>query len=120
MSDPTTTVAGAVTAGAVTAVFTSLGLEPQPVFWALVGAAIGVSAAPASSKARSVILFVTVVLACSLLGSAAAQGLAQGTQIQRNAAACFLAMVFHPLSAAVIQALPGFVNWLLNWRRGGT
>lgn len=112
---PAPSVTETLGAGAVAAALTSVGLEPQPLFWALVGAAIGVSMAPKTGPWRAAILFGAVVLGCSLLGSLAAQTWGSGSQIQRNGAACVLAIVFHPLLTAFV----GFIPDLLRRFGGG-
>lgn len=110
MAEPTTSVAGAVLAGMATIAFTSLGLEPQPLFWSLVGAGIGVSMAPKAGPWRAVVLFALVVMGSSLLGSFAAQVWGTGSQIQRNGAACGLAIVFHPLLTALVSMIPDLIR----------
>lgn len=113
MADTLTTTVGV---GAATMVFTSLGLDPPPVFWALIGAAIGISFAPQTGKLRAAILFCATVLACSMLGSYVAVKFASGLPHERNVAACLLAIVFHPLLTTVVSSIPDLFKRFTNGR----
>jgi FtsH-binding integral membrane protein len=120
MADPATSVAAAVAAGAGAAVLSSLGLEAPPLFWALVGATLGMSFAAASSKPRAAIVFSCVVLVCSLFGAWLSVKFTSGEQISRNAFACVLAIVFHPLLNALITKLPEVIDDLRRKFFGGS
>jgi hypothetical protein len=110
MTEPATSIAAAAAAGAGAAFLSSLGLEGQPLFWALVGATLGMSFAAASSKPRAAIVFSCVVLVCSLFGAWLSVKFTSGEQISRNAFACVLAIVFHPLLNALITKLPAIID----------
>lgn len=88
------------------AVLTSLGLEPAPLFWALVGASMGITFAPAATRLRASVVFVGVVLCSSLIGAWLAQRYMGGEPLSRNAFACVLAMFFHPLVSLALTKLP--------------
>ena len=88
----------------------SVGIEAGPLFWALVGAAIGMSFAAATSRGRAAAVFVAVVLACSLFGAWLAQHYFGGEQISRNALSCVLAICFHPLLNAAITRMPAALD----------
>lgn len=113
IQNQTTEVVGA-SATTLLGIMTVLGLESGPVFWALVGAAIGMSLATTVSKSRAVVVFVAVVLSCSLLGSWAAQHWLTGEALSRNACACLLAMVFHPLLNTLVTQAPALVVALVR------
>lgn len=114
MGEPATSLAGAAVAGLGATLLSSLGIEPQPLFWSLVGASIGMSFAAASSKSRAATIFVAVVLVCSLFGAWLAQRYFAGELLSRNAIACGLAIFFHPALNAAITRLPAFLDGLLR------
>jgi len=58
------------------------------------------------SRARAFVVFVSVVLICSLLGAWLAQRYFGGEQLSRNAFACLLALFFHPLVSLILTKLP--------------
>lgn len=114
MTEPATSLGTAIAAGAGATVLASFGLEPAPMFWALVGAALGMSFAAASSRGRAAAVFVAVVLSCSLFGAWLAQRYFAGEPISRNAFACGLAIFFHPLLNAAITRLPAALDGLMR------
>lgn len=114
MNEQTTTAAGAVAAGAGAAALSYLGLEPAPLFWAVVGATLGMVFAAASSRPRFWAVFVAVVLSCSLFGSWLAQLYMAGGPTSRNALACLLAIFFHPMLNAGVNVLPEAVAGILR------
>lgn len=114
MTEPATSVAGAAVAGLGAALLAALGLEPGPLFWALVGASLGMSFAAATTRGRAAIVFVAVVLACSLFGAWLAQRYFAGEPLSRNAFACVLAIVFHPALNALITRLPAALDGLMK------
>lgn len=84
----------------------TIGVDPGPLFWAMVGAAIGMSFAKPTNRGRAAVLFVAVVLACSLFGSWVSQNYLKDNSINRNAASCALAIAFHLLLNAIAQQAP--------------
>jgi hypothetical protein len=120
VTEPATSVAAAAAAGAGAAFLSSLGLEGQPLFWALVGATLGMSFAAASSKPRAAVVFSCVVLVCSLFGAWLSVKFTSGEQISRNAFACVLAIVFHPLLNALITKLPEVIDDVRRKLFGGS
>jgi hypothetical protein len=84
------------------------------MFWALVGAALGMSFAAATSRARAAFVFVAVVLSCSLFGAWLAQRYYGGEPLSRNAFSCVLAIGFHPLIAAAVTRLPAALDGLMR------
>lgn len=111
MAEP---VAGpvALAAGAGAAVVALLGVEPQALAWAMVGSIFGAPLAPPSGRLRQVLVFIGVVMACALLGTVAAEFMGHVSTRARNAWCMGLGLVFHPLSAAVVAAVPGLVTTL--------
>lgn len=106
MAELTTTTAGAIASGAGATILTALGLEPAPMFWALIGATLGITFAAATTRVRAGIVFIGVVLSCSLFGAWLAQRYMGGEAISRNAFACVLALFFHPLVSLALTKLP--------------
>lgn len=114
MTEPTTAIASAAAAGAGAVLLSSVGIEAAPLFWALVGATLGMSLAGATSKPRAAVVFVCVVLVCSLCGAWLAVKYTSGEQISRNAFACVLAIFFHPLLNAAVTRLPAAIDGLMR------
>ena len=115
MTEPAASIAG--TTAAAVGVATGLaafGLEPAPLFWSLAGSALGMSFAAPATRTRAAIVFVAVMLVCSLFGSWLAQRYFAGEQISRNACACCLAIFFHPLLNAAITRLPAALDGLMR------
>ncbi len=113
MTDPTPTGA-ALASMATTAGLSALGLEPGPLFWALVGASLGMTFAGPATKLRALSVFIAVVLCCSLFGSYLAHRYAEGEWIARNTFSCILAICFHPLLNAAITRLPAFLDGVMR------
>lgn len=114
MAEPATAAASAVAAGAGAFVLSAVGLEPGPLFWALVGATLGMTFAAATSPVRAWIVFGAVVLVSSLFGIWLSVKFTSGEQISRNAFACLLAIGFHPLLNAAITRLPAALDGLMR------
>lgn len=92
----------------------TLGIDAGPVFWALVGAALGMTFAAPTTRLRAGVIFVSVVLTCSLFGTWLAQRYFTDLAINRNACACALAIAFHPLLQAAVTRLPRVIDNLLR------
>jgi hypothetical protein len=121
MSDPTTTLGAAVAAGFGTVVVAAIGVEPRPLFWALVGATLGLSMAAQTSRSRAVIVFVCVVLAAALAGTWLSLQLLAGNEVGRDLLALLVAGLFHPLFGAAAGAAPRVIDGVLRkFGLGGT
>jgi len=114
MNEPASSIASAAVAGLGAGLLSSFGIEPAPLFWALVGASLGMTFAAAVSRGRAAAVFVAVVLSCSLFGAWLAQRYFGGELISRNAFACGLAIFFHPLVNAAVTRLPAALDGLLR------
>ena len=108
--EPTATVVGATSAGVGAFVMAMIGVEPQPIFWALIGATFGLSFAAETGRLRSVAIFVCVVLTAALVGSLIAEAYFANSNGWRNSASWLVAAFFHPLFSALAGALPGIVQ----------
>lgn len=114
MPEPVSASFGAATAGAGAYALSAFGFEPAPLLWALVGASLGMSFAPPATRTRALIVFGCVVLVCSLFGAWLSVRYTSGEQISRNAFACFLAIIFHPLLTAAITKFPAALDGLIR------
>jgi pimeloyl-ACP methyl ester carboxylesterase len=122
MNDPAsaaaaTGAASAISAGAAgagAAALSALGIEPAALFWALLGASIGLSFAAATGRVRTVIVFAAVVLICSLFGAWLAQRYFAGETLSRNMLACLCAVFFHPILGAAVTRLPAALDGLMR------
>lgn len=106
MAEITTSTAGLVAAGTGATVLSSFGLEPGPLFWALVGATLGLTFAASMSRPRALVVFGAVVLSSSLFGAWIAHRYFGGEQLSRNAMACGLGLFFHPLVSLALTKMP--------------
>lgn len=107
-------------AGAGALLLTALGVHPQPLFWALVGATLGMSLATQASRLRAVLVFACVVLASALLGTWVARSYFDGSLVAADGAALLLAVAFHPLLIAFTSAAPALVSgWIGRFAPGG-
>lgn len=123
MPEPASTTTATIGAGAGALMLAMIGVEPQAVVWALVGAVFGSPLAPAAGRYRTVAVFVATVLACALFGTWASEYWHGGGVRARNGWAMGLAVVFHPLITVVVQSVPAvakaLVDALIQARIGG-
>lgn len=94
------------------------GVEPQPLFWAMVGAVVGLATAPTTGRARAIVVFIAVVLLSALAGTFLANvGFSIAppfVPLARNAFSALIAMIFHPLTTAFVNALPLLLERILS------
>lgn len=112
--DAPSALASAAVSGAGAAVLTALGIDPAALFWAFVGASIGMTFAAAATRVRTAVVFCCVVLCCSLFGAFLAMQFTSGNPLGKDAFACGLALVFHPFLSALITLLPTALNGVLR------
>lgn len=96
-----------------------VGVEPQALIWGIVGAVIGLTFAPPTGRVRAAMVFGAVAFASAALGTWASEYWHGGSHVARNAWAMVIATVFHPLFAAVVQAVPAAVTAFVNRKAGG-
>lgn len=114
MAEPaSTTVAGLAAAGVGGAMLSAVGIEPAALFWAFVGATVGITFAAATGPLRTWIVFFCVALFCSIGGVGVALYFGGGATT-RNIAACLLAIAFHPILSAVITRIPPLIDGLMR------
>jgi hypothetical protein len=111
MSDITT---GAAVGALTIATLSILGVEPQSVVCAAMGAGIGTTWAPEMGRIRGVVIFTCVTGLCAIGGTAAAIHWSDGSGIYRNLFAGTLATLFHPLIAGVVTKLPDVLDGILR------
>lgn len=108
--EPTASIAIATSAGFAAIFMSAIGIEPQPVFWGLIGATLGLSLATQVGRWRAVAVFVCVVLTSALVGTLIATGYFQGSTGWRNVTSLIVAVFFHPIFSALVAAVPGIVQ----------
>lgn len=113
MGEPTS-AATAIGAGLLAAALASLGLSAQPLFWALIGATLGMSVAPNTGRTRAAIVFTCAVLSSALLGIYVAQVYLPNVMLAPNVVALLLGTMFHPLLASASKAVPKIFDALLK------
>lgn len=111
MSDVTSGVAlGALTA----ATLSILGVEPQSLVYAAMGAGIGTTWAPEMPRIRAAVVFTCVICLSALAGTVAAVLWTSGSGLFRNLFAGVIAVVFHPLISSGIAKMPEAWDGLLR------
>ena len=110
MPEPTATLVTAGSAGVGAFVMAAIGIEPQPIFWALIGATFGLSFAAEAKLLKSIAVFVCVVLTAALAGSLIAEAYFANSSGWRNSASWLAAAFFHPLFSALAGAVPNIVQ----------
>lgn len=111
MSDPLLPAAAGISA----VIVALIGVEPQTLFWALVGCGLCSPATPKSGLGRGVLTFVMAMLASALLGTfLAAIYFAANLQLATKVCSLVLGLVFHPLMAAVVTSIPSIWDGILK------
>lgn len=111
MSEGAVQAAAAAGAGVGAVVVSLIGVEPQVLFWAMVGAGVGIPFAPPAGRFRAGAVFVLVVLASALLGTWCSLELLTTPAPERQAFASkgfslVLGLAFHPLTSVVVASIP--------------
>ena len=114
MSDIST---GAAVGALAAATLSILGVEPQSLVYAAMGAGIGTTWAPEMGRFRAVAVFSCVICLSAVGGTVASMSWANGSSIWRNLFAGSLAMVFHPLVAGFISKIPDMWDGVLRLLR---
>lgn len=113
---------GALGAGGAAGLFAVFGVQPQPLFWALVGSTLGLSFAAPASRLRTLAVYLCAALSCAQLGHLAADVYFDKSPLVANSTALLLAIAFHPLMLAAVNAVPLLVQAAAAWvqRKLGT
>jgi hypothetical protein len=120
MSDVMLPAAAATGAGVGAVVMALIGVDPQVLFWAFVGCALGVPLAPQAGRVRAAFTFLLAALASALLGTfMAAEMIGFDAPIARLALATkgltlILGIAFHPLMTVVVSSIPSIWDGLLK------
>ena len=107
MTEPTSAAIGSAL-GAV--LLSTLGIEPPPLLWALVGASLGMSAVATVGRVRACSIFISVALMCGLIGSWLSARYFNGETLSRNFFSGVLAMFFHPLLQTATLRIPLLID----------
>jgi hypothetical protein len=100
-------VAGVGAASALT--MELLGLPIAPIIWGLIGGVVGSSWAPAMPAWRTAVLYPASALVAAMLAQWAAHQWFNDDRIAVNGGAALLAVLFHPIMAALVQSVPAIV-----------
>jgi hypothetical protein len=120
MAEPTSAgIAGVIGAAGGAALLSALGIEPQSLMWALIGATLGLTAPPSSTRLRAVFAFLCAVLASALLGTWIATAMADAStrKLATSGASLVMALLFQPILTSASAAVPSAVKGLI--RRAG-
>lgn len=110
----------ALGAGLGAMVLNTLGVHPQALLWALIGATLGMSLAPQASRLRAVAVFACVVLSSALLGTWVARTYADASLMAADVVALLMAIAFHPLLIAFLNGAPALLSgWIKRFSAGG-
>jgi len=114
VADVTSVIAGSLAYGVTAITVSALGVEPQSLVYATMGAGVGTIAAPALGRIRAIAIFACVVCLCALGGTVLAQEYFADRVLARNLASGGLAAFFHPLFAIALTKLADVVTWCLK------
>lgn len=103
--------------GLLVAVLSAIGISAPALFWALVGATLGMTWAPPAARGRAAAVFVAVVFSSALLGTWAAEHFVDSPSA-RNGLAWAMGVGFHLLLAEAMKRLPQWVGWIADRFRG--
>lgn len=120
MSEAAAQAATAAGAGVGAVVVALIGVEPQVLFWSLVGCGLGIPLAPPAGRARAAITFVLAALASALLGTFTAAEMigldapAARLSLATRGLTLVLGIGFHPLMSVVVASIPSIWEGLLR------
>lgn len=114
MADATSQLLPPIASGVGAVTVALIGVEPQALFWATVGAGVGVAFAPASSRWRAAAVFVFVALSAALLGTWGSELQFGGSQVARNALAMLTGLFAHPAISAAIKLIESVLSGWAN------
>ena len=96
-----------------------LGIPLQPIVWALFGGIFGSPLATATKWYMMPVIYLASALLSALFGQALALKFFDGGAIIANVMSAGIAILFHPLLSAGVQATPELVKRAINWLPGG-
>ena len=123
MHENTITAAQRVIVGSCMFALQTLGLDPKLLFWAAVGAAIGVLTMPTERGGvplprlplrDALTLFVAVVLACSLFAAWISGRHMDDNDLNRKGVACASAWGFYIVWRVVVERVPQLLNSIFD------
>lgn len=115
MTEPTTTGIGwALVAGLIASFLAAIGVTWAHVFWAAAGAFVGAGWAPPAGRVRAILMFPVATLLAAKAGVIGAAWLGPiGTLPAAELAQAvggLLGIVFHPLTAVLVQIAPALAR----------
>lgn len=87
-----------------------LGVPLQPIVWGLIGGFVGAGFAPQMPLWRALLMYAASSLLSAEAGTAVAAHWFNSVQLYANAGAAILAILFHPLLAGVVAAVPAIIT----------
>ena len=120
MSEVAVQATTATAAGVGAVVVALIGVEPQVLFWALVGCGLGVPLAPPAGRWRAALTFLLASLASALLGTFMAlefigpEAPAARLAVATKGVTLILGIGFHPLVSVVVGSIPDVWGGLLR------
>jgi hypothetical protein len=120
MSDLTVPAATAAGAGIGAVVVALIGVEPQVLFWAVIGCGLGIPLAPPAGRWRAALTFSLAVLASAMLGTVMAAEMVGWDAPPARVAlitkglTLVLGWALHPLGAVIVQSIPSVWDGLLR------
>lgn len=109
-ADITTGVLGASLAGVTATAVATMGLQPESLVPAFMGAAAGSILVESIGRGKAALAFFFVVYAAALLGTVLGNAFGGGPWVTK-ACALFIGMFFHPLFAMTLSHLPKLFAW---------
>src|SRR5574343_1132825 len=104
--DPTTDAAMAIVSGAATVTVAALGVHPQVLLYAGVGAGFGMLATRAESRGRAIAYFALTTLAGALIAHILARHFFDSDHLWRNGMALLMGITFPALRERAMTAAP--------------
>jgi hypothetical protein len=110
VADLTAIVAASLVSAATAVTMSALGVEPQQLVIATVGAGAGSVAAPNLGRVRAILTFVCVVCLCAVVGALVAEVYIGPSKLARNSTIGVLAALFHPLFSFIVAWVQDLFN----------
>jgi hypothetical protein len=111
MANFTATAADAVGAGIVAGVVSWVGVEPQALIYAGMGATLGMGATPPAGRLRTLCMFLAVTMLCAALGHFVELHFYAGAdKFARNLTSGISAALAYIVLGAVMASVPPFIS----------
>ena len=111
ISPTASAVASGLASGTAGAILLSAASLTWPlVLWGTLGCVVGLSAAPATSRWRAVLLFVAASLISALAGSVVSVHWFAGSEPAAQGLAALAGIVFHPTASVLMRLVPAAIE----------